>query len=177
MNKIKYIFIIILLIGCNSKRKRKNIEMELQPFFGKEIVFPDDLVLFTKDKQFPINQSILFKKESKIITIINGNCASCVESILKWESFRNSIIDKSKIDKVFFVIENSDLAFFSKVYSSSIPYNCQLVFDDKGYFIEKNELNKLRITNTFLLDSYNKIKLIGDPLISSELMSLYMKNL
>lgn len=169
-------------MSCNVNKDIKsntnsNINSEANRFFGKEIIFSDSLKFLCKDVLSPINKSIIQSSESKIITIINGSCMSCIEEIHSWENIHKSLIDRFGTDKILFVFIETNIPFFRKIYYPEIPYDFQIIIDEDGHFIKDNGINNLIVFDSFLLDQYNRVKLIGNPIKNKDLFNLYLNNI
>lgn len=111
---IIFFLVVFICISCkNEKNNKLNIAEQVDYWIGREIIFPDSLMLLNGRDLTPLNDSLYYDvKNYKIVTYIYGDCHSCVEEINKWEeilSFQNEY----NFEVIFFIF-TLELDFFFK---------------------------------------------------------------
>jgi len=176
MKNIKKSFIILtvlfLLLACQNK-KSKEIETILVEMQGKKIYFPSTLrsVLMGKDTLCPS----IFEKENRIVVYFDSvGCTECQMRLRDWsriiEYSRDSLTNLSLI----FVISPKK-GESRKTISMLDKYDIKHPFfiDSLNQFGKLNKLPKEHKFHTFLIDSKNRIVLVGSPIDSKNLWQLY----
>ena len=118
----------------------------------------------------------LISKNQKILTVINGDCSSCVQDLKKWREFISKI-DTLKVS-VFFIIHSYDnLQTFKYFDSTEINFKHPYFFDDNKKYIRNNRFPLEKKFQTFLLNNENKVSIIGNPVLNKKINELYLKNI
>lgn len=178
MKSIIYITSLFIFIACNSDEKESvKIRNQVKYYSGKTIAFSDSLILLHNNKIKTLSESKLFKQEPKIITFINGGCATCINEIVVWDEFQKELMKKNKEDNLFFIITNINLSLFKKMYYPEIPLEYQIILDSSSSFIRTNHLLGLTLSNTLLLNTNNEIHFIGNPTINDKIFKIYLNEL
>jgi len=116
-------------------------------------------------------------KPLKIVTYIDKNsCSECsMRILLHWsELLREVSGDSVGFIPVIYPNNASDLMDALKTLQIDFP----LLYDIDNMFLNMNKLGKTLARNrTFLLDSNNKIIVIGEPLVSEKLWKVYKNTL
>ena len=172
-NFIFYVIVIIwLVVSCSEKKQNLfNIVKEWQ---NKSIVFPEDLEL----KNFDQDSLYLYSHTKyRIISYIDSS--GCTECKLKLPSWRRLkfITDSLNINVKFIFIsatkDPQDLAILQIKNNFSMPY-----FYDRNERMKKvNKLPDNIELQTFLLDSTNKVLLIGNPVFNKRIQQLYLNEM
>ena len=177
----KYVIILsiftlsdLLIGGCIKREKRiddtEEISSIVEEMVGKDLVFPDSLI-----SRSPEPYITNFKVEGeKIISVIDGNCSTCVSKLKNWESCVDILKNQGYENKLFFIIEDVDSAFFNQAYGKRIPQGLTFFFDKNSVFSKVNKLPNKKMLKTFLIDSENKILLVGNPSVDKRLWNLYL---
>lgn len=178
MKKVKstliYFFCIAFLISCNNKSHET--EKAVSHFMGQSIILPKTSKTLYRDSLY---KKQLLRKEPKlkITTLLWGDCHSCIKDLKEWEDFYQYSNTKENIEIMFYLF-TSDLDFFREnLYTENI-YNFPLIIDQKNNYMVKNDIpfNK-KLFQTFLLDSNNRVILVGNPIYSDKLMKLYKEEI
>ena len=179
MNRHCY-FIFLILIACLSCGKQKS-DNELLPivkeWYGKEIQFPDHPVftLYGKDTvDYSMPQSSTYKV---LVYTDSTGCVDCKLQLQKWQEFMKYThsISNGEISFLFF--------FYPKDYKELFQFFKRDLFDTPVCIDFEGELNKLNNFpplpqfHTLLLDKDNKVVVIGNPVHSTDISSLYIKEL
>jgi hypothetical protein len=175
---IKIGTIILLFLGMMSCNKAKReTEKRVTKFMGDTITLPEKSNVLYKDslyqKNFPFNQDL----KLKITTLLWGDCKSCIAKLKKWDTLFNLIQSKQDIE-ILFYLYTSDFSHFKKrIYNHNI-HQYPLILDKEFEYIDNNGLPfKKKVYQTFLLDSNNRVILVGNPIYNKKLIKLYKKEI
>ncbi|MDR2586137.1 MAG: hypothetical protein LBC84_07980 [Prevotellaceae bacterium] len=140
--------------------------------YGKKIEFPTKyLPLGVGERAFSIGAELA--KPLKIVTYIDKNsCSECaLRILLHWNSLLQELSDVSVgFIPVIYPNDISELVDVLQTMQIDFP----LLYDTENVFLKMNKLNRtLAVNRTFLLDSNNKIIVIGEPLASERLWMVY----
>jgi hypothetical protein len=177
-NNLIWLLIVSAFFSCKYHVKEKSIiEDQVKEFSGKSIVFSDSLILISRGESMFFYEANTQAKNKKVLTIINGECNSCIDEILMWDEFYMTMIDKTKKNDLYFVILNVNLENFLKVYFDELPYYFNFIIDENNHFIQDNNLHRLSISNTLFLNELNIVTFIGSPVNNSKIFNIYIDNL
>lgn len=165
LNYLIYILILVL-IGCGNDRKMSN---EVNIWIGKKLILPNDSLI----RNYNANKSPNpLTKKVKILAAINGDCSVCYEELKIWKNYINEI-DTSQVGLIFVVSTFNKLIEFNDINNSLLKFNYPYFQDDGEKIVRENNLSDDRLLKTFLLDSTNKVILIGNPTMHESLYNLY----
>jgi len=168
--KINLTFLLTLVaLGCVNKEKADSYDFEtkVNALWGKKIIINDSI----------FNTHCLTRyhdKKYKIITSIDGDCSCSIEALEKWEKYKltNKLVAK-KTEVIIFITSEYDFLINEEIFKKIAPDIC-LIFDLNNTYVTMNKLTY--ISNnlmTFLLDSTNTVKLIGNPVSNKKIEKLY----
>lgn len=167
------ISLLFFLFSCGNQKK-ENIEILLQTWSGKEILFPANSIFTVKGKD-TVDFSISGK--FKILTYVDSiGCVSCKLQLGKWKEFMEEInsMETTPIQFLFFFSPEKRRDFWGTLRSENFTY--PICIDDKN---QLNELNHFPLNDaafhTFLLDKDNKVLAIGNPIHNPKVKELYQK--
>jgi hypothetical protein len=178
-NNLSLIFLISIIIGicfaCDShKKETKN---KVSEYMGDTLYLPTKSEVLYKDSLYKKTNPINNKAKLKISTLLWGNCHSCIADLKKWEKFYQ-FVEKKKEVEILFYLYTSDIKFFRKSLYKKEIHKYPLILDKKLKYIDRNKLPfKNKTYQTFLLDSNNKVILVGNPIHGDKLMKLYKKEI
>lgn len=168
MKRLLIIFICSILIACSSKN---NISIVLK-YRNKQIYFPENLLIINNETQTDNN---VFKSPNlKIITFINGNCSVCIEHMTYWKKFIEMKELKSNDVEFITILISQNLDTFYEI-NKYLKFNYSIIYDKDDVIRKNNMLNDYELTKFLLLDSDNKILLIGDPISNPKVKDIYLE--
>lgn len=170
---------IYLVLSCtlsHEKKRMKEMKKVVNEWYGKQIILPDSLTKLKESVLYPVETNTLKTNNLKILTIVSGECSSCIETLSKWELFIDSINTFSKVQLIV-IVETTDISHFLSNYLSFIPDNIQLYFDVSLNLLLNNKLPNDWTLRTFLLDKSNSILLIGNPIYNRQIYNLYLNRI
>ena len=168
-----FVTIFFFLFSCGNQ-KRENIEILLQTWSEKEILFPENPVFTIKGKD-TVDFSMFGK--FKIFTYVDSvGCVSCKLQLGRWKEFMEEM-NSMKMDSVrflFFFSPEKRRDFLGTLRSENFIY--PICIDDKNQLNELNHFpSKDAAFHTFLLDKDNRVLAIGNPIHNPKVKELYLK--
>jgi hypothetical protein len=171
------ILLFFLSYGCREKNHETNyaqgISDIVKKMTGKHIIFPDSLLQILSES----GNNEFLQKDRKIISVIAGNCGSCVMTLKNWEACFREMKDQGYRNQLAFIVEDVDSVFFRRAYAWDIPPDMILIFDKNSTFSKQNGLPGNKMLKTFLVDGKNNVLLIGNPSLDHALWKLYLSEL
>ena len=176
MKNIRTIFhlltLCIILCLSNSCTNRMKIEEEVQKWQGKQLIMPNNHLMMNPGK-YSIDP---LSKKLKIFTLVNASCGKCVEELIDWKKFMSQV-DTSQVGFVFLCHSNDRLMFLRHTDSLIVKLSYPYFYDPDKKLISMNSFSENPRYQTFLLDSGNKVILIGNPIYHEQIRCLYLREL
>lgn len=165
------VFLSLCAFACEDANDPNAIS-QAKKLYGKKIEFPTQYFsLGSGERIFSIDAELA--KPLKIVTYLDKNsCSECaLRILLRWEELLHEISgDLVGFIPVVYPNDLSDLTDALQILQINFP----LFYDVENIFLNMNKLEKTLARNrTFLLDSNNKIIVIGEPLASQKLWQVY----
>lgn len=169
------IFVLSILCSCSSNRFIKEVEQ----FKGSKITIPTDLNTVWNGKDTVLTN--FTKAPIKFVVLIDShNCASCL--VAKMSEWNNIVAYADSLQQWFNIIflfspKNIDLDRVEAAIKIN-RFDYPLFIDKTASFVKQNsKLPKNRRLHNFLLDKNNRVIMVGNPLYSPVLWSLYKKTI
>lgn len=164
-------FIILLLLinsgACNSRKKE--LQKIINIWQGKELVFPD---LKAKiDGRDTVWNEWKNKKYKLIHYIDTSGCTSCQLHLYDWNIFIDEAAKTMPNLVVVFVVSLPNINEFDKLAKIN-SFSWPILYDPLGNFNFLNNLPHDSLLKTFLLDSQNRIIILGNPIKNSSVKRL-----
>ncbi len=178
MHRSLIILILSCLGSCNKGGKssvEKRAEWEAVNMIGKEIDFRDLTFFCDSDVAHCIDILQENTLRFKVITMINGQCGSCINKIRRWNKWDSTYNDNRGI--VMIPYSSDSLEVFRFLIESRQDLNHPYYLDLGKNFAENNNIPNENLQMTFLLDQRNRVVFIGDPLTDEGVHSLYMNRI
>ena len=99
----------------------------------------------------------------------------CIRKLSLWVPFIDQLEKKYRVPVLFFVAV-SDTTLLSKVLDE-IHFTHPVIIDYNDDFLKDNNLPGNSILHTMLLDSVNKVSLVGTPISNDVLQNLYVERI
>lgn len=171
---MKYVIAILLLVSISCTNKKDTIMETLKDWENRELFFPSAPVFTVQGDT--VNYQIQKVARYKILSYIDSTeCLGCKMRLFEWKQFI-TLVDSLSSDTVQF------LFFLSS--KNKMDINRMLITDRFVYPVcvdEHDSINKLNNFHsdyqfqTFLLDEYNKVVLVGNPIYNNKVKELYLK--
>lgn len=152
------------------------MERLVQEWNGKEIRFPSHPV-FTRFVTDTVPYRIP-KTDYKVVVFVDSvGCISCKLQLPKWKEFMHEVDSrcKGKVSFVFFFqsADVKELRYILRRDGFSLP----VCIDTDDSFNSLNHFPGEMMFQTFLVDSENRVKVIGNPIHNLSVKELYLKEL
>lgn len=174
---MKIIFFLLtfsLLFGSCNRQKRE-IAALVKAWQGKEIVFPDSLLLKVMGKDTVCPE--IFQTRYKILHYIDtSGCTSCKSKFYEWKLLQQQA-DSLHLDVSFLFIawvkEYEELEILQQINHCRIP----CIYDPENQIDGYNHFPRRPNFQTFLLNDQNRVVLIGNPVANPKIWQLYLNEL
>ena len=166
------IFIFFFLISCGNQKK-EDIEILLQSWNEREVLFPEGMIFTVKGKD---TVDFLLSGKYKILTYVDSiGCISCKLQLGRWKTLIKEINgDGSESVKfLFFFSPEKRRDFLGTLKSEDFVY--PICLDDENKLNKLNHFPSNMMFQTFLLDQNNKVVAIGNPIHNPKVKDLYLK--
>lgn len=174
----KWLLLSAFLAVCVSCRESRHNQMErlVQEWNGKEIRFPSHPV-FTRFVTDTVPYRIP-KTDYKVVVFVDSvGCISCKLQLPKWKDFMHEVdsLCEGKVSFVFFFqsADVKELRYILRRDGFSLP----VCIDADDSFNSLNHFPGEMMFQTFLVDSENRVKVIGNPIHNLSVKDLYLKEL
>lgn len=174
----KWLLLSAFLAVCVSCRESRHNQMErlVQEWNGKEIRFSSHPV-FTRFVTDTVPYRIP-KTDYKVVVFVDSvGCISCKLQLPKWKEFMHEVDSrcKGKVSFVFFFqsADVKELRYILRRDGFSLP----VCIDTDDSFNSLNHFPGEMMFQTFLVDSENRVKVIGNPIHNLSVKELYLKEL
>lgn len=169
MWRISLIVIIILCFGCAIGQKENDSNYKtLKLLLNKEIIIDEQLFTEIEGSTSLLNIQLINDLPFKIVTVISLDCGDCIESMENW--VKN--ISELQIPLLIIICGNNSNYAKDLILKSEKKIDF-ILFDKDDNFVNVNNIPDELIFRTFLLDSDNKIKVIGNPIENPKVKILY----
>ena len=161
---IGFLGLLILTFCCSVKSEKTEYESIIDEWIGKKIILPR------------LSDSFKYNEKAKMVTKINGNCFQCVYRLKFWSSFISKVEETCENCNIqyYFYISGTDTSAFKTINDSLIQFSYPVIFDQNNSFYKLNKLLENSLYHTMLLDSLDKVLLIGTPIMNKKLQALYI---
>ena len=172
---MRLFFLIVLLYGlssCQDSREEAMLRL-VNEWNGKEIKFPSRSVFTIQGKDtvdFEFRHA-----DYKVVTYIDSvGCTSCKLQLHRWKVLMEEVdlLTGGSVPFLFYFHPKDlkELRYLTRRESFTYP----VCFDEED---ELNQLNRFPTNmtfQTFLLDKFNKVVAIGNPVLSPQIKDLYL---
>lgn len=174
MKHIYLLFVLIVVFSCEEIGTR-GVANRIQSIYGQQIHFTNEDTYFVNGRDTIIKN----KLNSKTKILVYADTTSCDECSLRlgeWGVKQRELKLSDFDTDVIFVINSNDYKRFEH-YAHETLSNYPFIYDLDGIFKKKNADPLSDVYRTFLLDKYNRIVLVGSPLLNDKLLELYKKEI
>ncbi len=176
MNTIRFLSIsalLVLLFSCNSGKRE--IAALVKTWQGKEIILPDTLSFKVQGRD-TVCPHLSYARYKILNYIDTSGCTSCRTRFYDWNLMQKQT-DSLNLNVAYFFIawvkEYEELEILQQINRCTIP----CLYDNTGELSRLNQFPPYPRMQTFLLDSLNRVILIGSPIENQKLRELYLKKI
>lgn len=173
--KISFICLLFFAMSC-QKNDRAKVESLVKEWNNKEIRFPDNPV-FTRFVTDTVPYRIP-KTDYKVVVFVDSvGCISCKLQLPKWKEFMHEVdsLSDGNVPFVFFFQTKDvrELRYILRRDNFSHP----VCIDTEDSFYRLNRFPGEMMFQAFLVDSENRVKVIGNPIHNLPVKDLYFKEI
>ena len=176
MRKVVFILFSSLFLFSCSDDKKHDIEVLVKEWNNKEIRFPENPVFMRY-----VTDTVPYKipkTDYKVVVFVDSvGCISCKLQLPKWKEFIHEVdsLSDGAVPFVFFFQSKDlrELRYILKCDGFSHP----VCIDTDDEFNRLNHFPGEMMFQTFLVDSENRVKVIGNPIHNLSVKELYLKEL
>ena len=173
--KISFICLLFFAMSC-QKNDRAKVESLVKEWNNKEIRFPENPV-FTRYVTDTIPYRIP-KTDYKVVVFVDSvGCISCKLQLPRWKEFMHEVdsLSDGNVPFVFFFQTKDvrELRYILRRDNFSHP----VCIDTEDRFYKLNRFPGEMMFQTFLVDSENRVKVIGNPIHNLSIKDLYLKEI
>jgi len=159
--------ISILVTYCIRNEEKEYLKEHIEKLYKKEIIFMDTLTMVANNELIEVGVSSLLGAEFTIVKRVEADCPKCIYDLQLFNEEIAAQLDKSVVKPVYIVYTGS-FQYFKHNILPGITHISPLVIDTLNQFVLKNDLPWFdQRFHTFLLDSMQKIIMLGDPVNES----------
>ena len=163
--------LIVLVMACKDVSPR---EKELKINIGKPLHLNKFKTIQQVNKTFYFDE---FRNNYKYTSIVflQNNCNSCYPKFIQWQQEMDSLDIPNNYTVLFIIQGNSYDDFMTNVLDIEyIDDTFYTIMDPEGKFLEANkDIPRWIIDASVLIDSDNKIKMVGAPFATPEMTDLF----
>ena len=173
--KISFICLLFFAMSC-QKNDRAKVESLVKEWNNKEIRFSDNPV-FTRFVTDTVPYRIP-KTDYKVVVFVDSvGCISCKLQLPKWKEFMHEVdsLSDGNVPFVFFFQTKNvrELRYILRRDNFSHP----VCIDTEDSFYRLNRFPGEMMFQAFLVDSENRVKVIGNPIHNLPVKDLYFKEI
>ncbi len=161
---------LVLGVATSCSSGKTDYESAILEWTGREIVFPDSMRLAGGG---------VFVKEPSDFTIVayydSEGCTGCRMRLPKWLDYIKILEDYAESDIKVYMIVAPEIKRDLIGTVNRLGLGETVVVDSSGQFPSLNSMTEDPLLQTFLLDSDNRVVLVGNPFDSPVLERLYLK--
>ena len=165
------IFICIILVfsffSCNLSN---NSFYEAYRWSGKKIVMENKMDVKILGKDTVVNFRDGYYK--LLVYVSPFGCTECSFNAYGWKLVLDSLQKQQQTIEPWFVVSSKNYPIF-ELMCRDFNFKYPVFYDRNGDFGRINEFNYDKTVTVLLLDSLNRVKVVGDPVINKNIFKLY----
>jgi hypothetical protein len=174
MKQILYSLIVLFFtLSCSQ---RSSTEKELQNILNKTLRINIFKTVQQKNDLISYDE---FRQKYKYISVVflQNGCKPCYPKFIEWQNKMDSIVKPDNYTVLFVIRGYNYGMFMSNILDVKyIEDQFYTIMDpDSKYINNNNEIPKWIIDCSILIDSENKIKMVGAPFATPEMTKLFHK--
>lgn len=164
------IFITLYIVTTNNDKK-KQIAQRL----NEEIILSDELEVCNNTSQ---DSNTYFQRPYKIIIYKDSiGCTGCMLGLGNWKLFDNLLNTLVPENVSILLLLDKISPKKAKLLARQHEWDKPILLDPKGIMDKQYKFSENETFNCMLLDSLNRVVLVGNPTKSKKIQDLYIKYL
>ena len=167
------LFVTCILFSCQKTEQKRILDI-VKEWDGKEITFPTHSI-FTIQGYDTISYKIP-KSDYKVVVFVDSvGCISCKLQLPNWKKFMHEVdsLCDGNVPFVFFFQSKNVRELRNILRRDGFSY--PVCIDTEDRFNSLNRFPCEMTFQTFLVDSCNRVKVIGNPIHNLSVKELYLK--
>ena len=167
MRCVIYLILVLLFTSCDFSN---NPLFEAYYWNNKEILLETKMEVKVFGKDTIINHC---DDDYKLLVYVSSRgCVSCNLNLFDWKVFLDNLQIQHNNIEPWFVVSSANYRLFELMCKAN-RFNYPIYYDRKEEFAKTNEFNLNKTMTIFLLDSLNRVKVVGDPVRNKNIFKLY----
>lgn len=175
LKNILYVSIFTVLVSFHSCQKKVNIEIAnvVKEWINREIKF-DNSYIFTQLGKDSVCNSIPTSGYKILVYTDSIGCVGCNLRLPQWKEWMKQVdsISDNRVSFLFFVHPKDEMDLLLLLQRQN--FNVPVCIDRNNSLNKLNKFPANAMLHTFLLDEYNKVLAIGNPMHNPKIKELYM---
>ena len=164
---------VICVTSCEN-RERKELVQLVEEWQNKEILFPDSLEFISTEADTLFRHYSIDAPYKVLIFIDSLGCTSCKLQLERWKNFISYVDSIADRRIPFYFILQGDKIDQLRYAMKKTSFDYPICIDKDNLFDELNSFPQKIMFQTFLLDSDNRVKVIGSPVYNLGIRDLYL---
>ena len=164
---------ISILVSCKNLSPK---EEELKDNINKTIHLELSQIVQQANRTLPFDE---LRQNHRYLSVVylQNSCSPCYPKFIKWQQKMDSIDTPEDYTVLFVIKGNSYGDFMANVLDIEyVDDKFYTIMDSEGQFLEANkDIPRWIIDASVLIDSENKIKMVGAPFATPEMTELFHK--
>lgn len=171
MRTLLIIVSFVCFISCNTDRKAS---ITVRKWYNKEIIFPKNFLINNYGYD-TTKKKVSKTSKYKILTYIDTTgCTPCKLKLIEWKYFISILDSLSKCNISYILVFNNNDPEYINGFLKKEKFNRSVIIDRYDTINTLNHFPTEIDFQTFLLDSTNKVILIGNPIHNPKLFDMYI---
>lgn len=173
--KISFICLLFLAMSC-QKNDRAKVESLVREWNNREIRFPENPV-FTRFVTDTVPYRIPKTGYKVVVFVDSVGCISCKLQLPKWKEFMHEVdsLGGGNVPFIFF-FQTKDVRELRYILRRD-NFLHPVCIDTEDIFNRLNRFPGEMMFQTFLVDSENRVRVIGNPIHNLSIKDLYLKEI
>ena len=173
--KISFICLLFLAMSC-QKNDRAKVESLVREWNNREIRFPENPV-FTRFVIDTVPYRIPKTGYKVVVFVDSVGCISCKLQLPKWKEFMHEVdsLGGGNVPFIFF-FQTKDVRELRYILRRD-NFLHPVCIDTEDIFNRLNRFPGEMMFQTFLVDSENRVRVIGNPIQNLSIKDLYLKEI
>lgn len=169
IRKLPSVVCLLSLLSCTTGNKHLSESPEF--WLGREIMFPADMPFQVQGSAVDYDVDDC---DYKILCYVDSiGCSVCSMNMPGWELFLSQVVSNPDISVKFIMAVNTDNEAEIIRKARQYRFNYPIVIDKRNAIDSLNHFPSDIRSQTFLLDEYNRVIVVGNPLFDPEIMKEY----
>jgi len=180
---MKHLTILIILLSLlnsckfiNRYRYSSDTEERIIKWYQKEIILPDSIIQFHQGIKKKICLRNIANSDVKVFSILGNDCPTCtISQLLFWDRFIKEYEKGSGFQLVLVYPGPND--YLCNILLEDLGIQIPVLLDENCLILSMNNIFENPEYHTLLLDSENKVQLLGDFSTNKDLKVLYVEEI